>query len=190
MDEWLAAWGLWLSGTKLPDTHPLWGHTIVWWNRIGQIFQFLAALIVIIEIIGKENINNFVESLNKFTPKFHYKNPNPYTYEDRKKDREIIKGFALAPIVGAALLLVNNIISSLIKTDWLSDFVYSVSLLLIFPSIAALLYFTSIIILFFILYGPTFLLRALLSNKKSDRIFKAFGLFLAISGFHFTLLAS
>ena len=54
----LSAWGLWMQGQAL-DGYSLWGLSIRWWGRIGQVVQMLSALTILAEIIGATRLRDF-----------------------------------------------------------------------------------------------------------------------------------
>ncbi len=56
------AWRAWISGTEVRD-HVLWGISILAWGRIGKILEFLAAITVVAEIIGRERLKKIVGSM-------------------------------------------------------------------------------------------------------------------------------
>jgi hypothetical protein len=46
-------WQLWAAGK--PTQHlVLWGQTILWWGRTGKVCQFVAGLVVVLDILGSE----------------------------------------------------------------------------------------------------------------------------------------
>jgi putative transposase len=89
----------WLAGARLVDSTCIYGYSPIWIGRFGKIIGFLAALTIIIDLIGEKRlelitenselrwrqINNIIENgtikynpsiLDKF---FHYQ-PYPFTY--------------------------------------------------------------------------------------------------------------
>lgn len=57
------AWAAWLAGQQLSG-HVLWGVSMVWWGRIGDILQAMGALTVLAEIIGADRLRFFGNSLH------------------------------------------------------------------------------------------------------------------------------
>ncbi|MFG1926835.1 hypothetical protein [Cryptosporangium sp. NPDC048952] len=51
--QFIDAWQIWLSGKEVADA-PLWGKTVLFWARAGKLLQFIAGLVVIIDLIGPE----------------------------------------------------------------------------------------------------------------------------------------
>jgi hypothetical protein len=53
----------WWSGNELKECSLL-GHKILFWGRFGKIAEFLAALVIVIDIIGTERLNKFARDLD------------------------------------------------------------------------------------------------------------------------------
>ncbi len=56
--EFMAAWSIWSSGAHA-DELPLWGSTVIYWGRVGKVAEFVAALVVIAELVGREHLNRY-----------------------------------------------------------------------------------------------------------------------------------
>jgi len=53
------AWSHWWSGQRL-DSFSMAGLPFTWWGRIGKILQFIAGLLVVLDLIGKSRLNSAV----------------------------------------------------------------------------------------------------------------------------------
>ena len=52
----------WFKGAHV-DNSVLWGLKILWWGRIGKGAEFLAATVIVMEILGPERVRAFGRSL-------------------------------------------------------------------------------------------------------------------------------
>lgn len=192
MEGWLAAWGIWLGGQKLEDSFVLWGHTIIWWNRFGQILQLFAALIVISEIIGQNNLRLFgVKYLNESIS---------YKFAKRTHENKIIEGIKMWILIIISLF---NIYNAEIEGNRVVDFFYSLNdentskifsenpyeILINCFYVMTIFLFTVWIYLIPIDY-LFYLLFLIITSTRNGNIIKIIGLLLALAGFHFTLLSS
>ncbi|MGS2618610.1 Sec-independent protein translocase subunit TatA/TatB [Micromonospora sp. LZ34] len=53
--EFGAAWTVWWDG-RSASQQPLWGHTVLWWARVGKLLQFAAGLVVVLDLLGPERL--------------------------------------------------------------------------------------------------------------------------------------
>ncbi|WP_029015013.1 hypothetical protein [Niveispirillum irakense] len=177
MEEWQAAWGIWLSGKKVYDECPLFGHTVIWWNRAGQMFQFLAALIVVFEVIGKEKCLEYGK-------KFLFLAGDDFI--------DIWKGMGVVSFnwfYGSSIVLVilgGLIINIFGKDSVAASVVKVIFYVFVLPGFIGLFIFVIMIPISIFLVAIGYVM----SRKTSDKIFKIIGIILALLGFHFTLLAS
>jgi hypothetical protein len=51
-------WERWAGGEQLADTR-LWGWPLLGWGRLGKVFQFLAGLTIVLDLIGPEPLRAF-----------------------------------------------------------------------------------------------------------------------------------
>jgi hypothetical protein len=63
MLDLLNLWKIWLDGKKLDD-YLLWGHSILFWGRIGKLIGLLSATLIIVDIIGVDRLRTFGKSLH------------------------------------------------------------------------------------------------------------------------------
>ena len=54
----------WWNGEELKDC-VLWGHRILIWGRFGKLAEFIAALVIVIDIIGPERLNRFATTVDE-----------------------------------------------------------------------------------------------------------------------------
>jgi hypothetical protein len=64
MGEFAHAWQMWITGAHVEDL-PLWGSDVHSWARVGKTAEFLAALVVIAELVGRQHLNRFGEVLKR-----------------------------------------------------------------------------------------------------------------------------
>ncbi|SCG47499.1 hypothetical protein GA0070609_1934 [Micromonospora echinaurantiaca] len=55
--EFGAAWSVWWDG-RSASQEPLWGHTVMWWARVGKLLQFAAGLVVLLDLVGPERLRS------------------------------------------------------------------------------------------------------------------------------------
>lgn len=53
---WLDAWISWWAGNSIPGDTYIWGITLRWWNRYGQLAQLAGAFMVLFDIVGPERL--------------------------------------------------------------------------------------------------------------------------------------
>jgi hypothetical protein len=51
------AWRVWSAGLSA-GAEPLWGHTVLWWARMGKLLQFVAGLVVVLDIVGPNRLRS------------------------------------------------------------------------------------------------------------------------------------
>ena len=66
--SWIHAWLGWWSGAKIPEEALVWGVTMRWWNRIGQLAQLAGACMVVFDIIGPERLRHGAEKVRARLP--------------------------------------------------------------------------------------------------------------------------
>lgn len=54
----------WFSGRQVAACL-LWGHEIFIWGRIGKVIQFLAAAMIVVEVIGPERLNRLAQTMDR-----------------------------------------------------------------------------------------------------------------------------
>jgi hypothetical protein len=54
----------WWDGEELKDC-VLWGHKILIWGRFGKFAEFLAALVIVVDIIGPARLNAFAREVDE-----------------------------------------------------------------------------------------------------------------------------
>ena len=64
---WTNAWDRWWDGQQVTQ-HLLWGWPIFYWGRLGKIIQFLAACVVVAELLGADTLREFGRSLGGTIP--------------------------------------------------------------------------------------------------------------------------
>lgn len=203
------AWKLWISGNI--QNSMLWGMEILWWGRMGKLFQFAAALAIIAEIIGPDRLRIFGNSLHEtFTCKkavalltdskqwiktmWRYKSSSGE--EQNKALAETSK--YKADNVNLLVCLFATVITLYLLweyLDWwmiiiLAIISYSLFLITISPilTVFVILFFSGIgALVDFILIEP---LAWCLERKHIDKWVKIISVILLIVGFHFDLLAS
>jgi hypothetical protein len=52
------AWQTWSLGNHADQMH-LWGGTVLGWGRVGKVAEFVAALVVVAELMGRDRLNTF-----------------------------------------------------------------------------------------------------------------------------------
>ena len=48
----LHALQLWLSG-EIPKHYTIWGHQLIFWDRLGQVMEFVGALAVLVDLFDQ-----------------------------------------------------------------------------------------------------------------------------------------
>jgi hypothetical protein len=62
----LQAMTLWFTG-ELPKQLTIWGHPLVFWDRFGQVMEFIGALAVVIDLMGAERLSAIAVELREWT---------------------------------------------------------------------------------------------------------------------------
>lgn len=55
--EFEHAWSVWATGSSASQL-PLWGHTVMWWARLGKVLSFVAGIVVVLDLIGPSRLRN------------------------------------------------------------------------------------------------------------------------------------
>jgi len=63
MTALLHLWSNWASGNSVANSD-LWGHSVMFWGRVGKVAQFFGAMAVVAELIGPERLRKFGRSLH------------------------------------------------------------------------------------------------------------------------------
>ncbi|HET6519714.1 MAG TPA: hypothetical protein VFG47_07815, partial [Geminicoccaceae bacterium] len=50
----ITAWNIWSEGKEVDKELIIWGKSLRWWNRAGQLAQIWGAFVLVVEIIGRE----------------------------------------------------------------------------------------------------------------------------------------
>jgi hypothetical protein len=58
MSQWWHLWQRWSTGEQLTGME-LWGHSLIFWARLGKLLQFLSGLTVILDLIGPDPLRSF-----------------------------------------------------------------------------------------------------------------------------------
>jgi len=54
--SWLHAWTIWWSGRRIAENAIVWGVTMGWWSRYGQLAQLAGAFMLVFDIIGPDRL--------------------------------------------------------------------------------------------------------------------------------------
>jgi len=57
---------LWFAGDT-PKNLTMWGHPLVFWDRLGQVMEFIGALAVVIDLMGAERLAAIASELRQWT---------------------------------------------------------------------------------------------------------------------------
>src|SRR5215475_12392855 len=57
---------LWFAGDT-PKNLTMWGHPLVFWDRLGQVMEFVGALAVVIDLLGAERLSAIAGELREWT---------------------------------------------------------------------------------------------------------------------------
>lgn len=206
----IEAWQLWFSG-KLPDDSLLWGHTILFWGRLGKGIEFVAALTIVFEIIGSERLRRFGDSLHegfslqkaqnliRYARRWHkawwrillFRAGAVYSFkefEDIEYWRRLVFGVLVSPLF---VLCMYRIVTTRRFVLW--GIIFVISSLLCSLASAAL---TVVIVIVFSVLSVIidwFLIEPVawfLERPRLDKLIKVGSLVVLGVGFHFDLLAS
>ncbi len=173
MDDLVSVWSIWAEGGK-PTT--LWGVEILWWGRIGNIIQFVGALMVIAELIGPERLSEFFESaFIRVRPKLVLRLPHFFViwllaiaFGFTFLVTEMANTFTCPPS-GSPFCIFSGLSTILVWVSWSVVATLAVPFLSIY-SVGAV--------------------AGLLRHASTEKPFKVLSIVFVIVGFHFSLLAS
>jgi hypothetical protein len=57
---------LWFSG-EVPRQFTMWGHPVVFWDRLGQVMEFVGALAVVVDLLGAERLSAIATELREWS---------------------------------------------------------------------------------------------------------------------------
>jgi hypothetical protein len=159
MEEFVRAWQTWSTGVRVEDLS-LWGADVFYWGRVGKAVEFVAAIVVIAEVLGRERLNDFANRLlDQFCPESGlWRLPS-------------------LPSTSAIFWIVSGTLWSLLFTLWrlLGNPILGLAMLEVVLFVAA---FTLLLIGWFLTRGP------------AVHIIKIGGLVVFAAGFSLDLLAS
>jgi hypothetical protein len=61
----LQAVTLWFTG-ELPKQLTMWGHPLIFWDRLGQVMEFVGALAVVVDLLGEERLSAIASELREW----------------------------------------------------------------------------------------------------------------------------
>ena len=182
------AWAAWWQG---PTQHlVLWGHSILFWGRLGKVVQFVAALAIVVEILGPQRLRSVGVALKSL---FIF-GVGPAS---QKRDKALVNSIMVLVAAGS---LAGGVLLGLRVTARTSseEGIENVAVLaLVFIFFAAVGLFlggmaAAVLIVQVIAFLGLFVSGAAwtLEQPNIDKVVKVISAALLIAGFHFDLLAS
>jgi hypothetical protein len=62
----IQALALWVEG-DIPRHVTVWGHSLVFWDRLGHVMEFIGAFAVVVDIMGAERLSAIATELREWT---------------------------------------------------------------------------------------------------------------------------
>lgn len=188
------AWALWWAGDPELPRYLLGGLEIYWWARVGKAAGLIAAVVLVVEIIGLERLRSWAIALSSLRSRSHALGPvrrfvRIYSLDDLDStdEQERVGCWTLA-VTAAGYMLLAAIL--LLGYSWLgSHTVRYVPLLLLVVPAFGLLVVLSHAIPVAILFGVG-TLSSVLAHRQAARLLNAIALLAVLFAFHFEMLAS
>ena len=201
-------WSRWLHGEKVEDYQILWGLKVLWWARIGKGMELVAALSILVDILGPQRLRAFGLSLHEHfgTTKTWHSVLNVLKLKGFERDvgrsplfRLLFRlGLWLSPICilltvllsvyGHQESIVTAVIFGVIFGVGVAVTTFAVLFWLLAMFLGLTLWLALLVtVLHFILINP---LANLLELEWFDRLVKALSLLILLAGFQFDLLGS
>jgi hypothetical protein len=185
---WLQAWWHWwhpTAGMALGDLI-LWGYRILWWGRLGKLMEFMAGMLVVVDVVGPTRLKAFGDSMHSwFDTRATFEKVRrlvAWRNDSVSNDLKVTGLFCFLIIAIAASVISNNGAFAYFAVGL---FLYLFSA--VFIALGGLLAFVSGWLLDSILIEP---MAWILRHSDAERWVKALSAILILVGFHFDLLAS
>lgn len=89
------AWAQWWAGNKL-ETLTMWGVPMLWWARVGKLFQFAGGLVVVLDLVGPERLRKLSERTRQLRVRLKRTSPVKAVGERANAKTHANKGMLIA----------------------------------------------------------------------------------------------
>ena len=105
MNQDISVWqaiALWFTG-EVPRQFTVWGHPVVFWDRLGQVMEFVGALAVVIDLLGAERLSAIASELREWT-----RDPEMRPTNLLARPRAALVGIAVISLVAGFAMLTGS----------------------------------------------------------------------------------
>jgi hypothetical protein len=182
----LKALALWFEG-EIPRHFTMWGYPLVFWDRLGQVMEFVGAFAVVVDLMGAERLSEIATELRDWT-----RDPAMKPTRMLARPRVALIGIGLISVIAGTVTLtgsqkINPVVPFTdVPLPWAVAFLVTIVGLAVAAYIVLALYF----VLFGIVVPPiaNYLAR-LLQTQHADKWLKLISLPLLTLGFFLDLLS-
>ena len=183
----LHALQLWFAGA-VPKDVTVWGHQLIFWDRLGQVMEFVGALAVLVDLLGADRLATIAVELRQWT-----RDPELRPSRLLARPRSVLFGIVTIAIVAGFVMLTGSrsvapvLPFTTVPVAPALAFVVTILVLALATYLLLALYFAA----FGVVIPPlaAFIAR-LLQREHADKWLKLFSLPLLTLGFLLDLLVS
>ena len=92
----------WFAG-EIPKHYTIWGHPLIFWDRVGQVMEFVGDLAVLVDLLGTDRLTVIAGELRAWT-----RDPELRPGRLLARPRSAALGIAAISIIAAVVMLTGS----------------------------------------------------------------------------------